>query len=114
MADQIMCPICGKHPLKVGVKANDAKKTPNRVYCEGYKFDPASGGNIGECDFTFWLGDSKKGSFGKDLSPADAKKLFNGETIISPLKHKMTFDKDAPTKGYKKIEWAEKIPDAYL
>lgn len=107
------CPICGKNFLKIGTGKD--RKTPNRIYCSGYKFDPNAGGSIGECDFTFWLTDSKKGAFGKVLTAQEAKKLITGEIekIVSPYKHEMRFDKDAPEKGFKDITWAEKN-DAFL
>lgn len=103
--NRIGCPLCGS-PLRVG--KDSASKKDNRVYCDKYKYDGESKQSVGECDFVLWLTDGKKAKFGKDLTLADAKKLIAGETVVSPLKHKMTLDKDGSDYGYKKIEWHKK------
>lgn len=103
--NRIACPLCGS-PLRVG--KDSAGKKDNRVYCDKYKYDGQSQQSVGECDFVLWLSDGKKAKFGKNLTLADAKKLIAGETVVSPLKHKMTLDKDDAEHGYKKIEWHRK------
>jgi len=99
----IQCPVCQKGTIKRGEKF---------AYCSERKTEKRGNDfiDIG-CPFKIYFDQTKV--FGEKLTPADIKKLLNGETIVSRKGHKMTLDLE--NKSYfTKIEFAEKKEDEDL
>jgi len=95
------CPVCENGNLK---------KTESMVKCSNRKTEKVDGGfkEVGSCDFR--INFNQKKVFGQDLTPADIKKMVDGENIFSKKGHKMFLDlknKDFFTK----IEFAKEVEE---
>ena len=97
-----LCPLCGKGTLMKGEKM---------VYCSNYK--PKKEGkdwyNEGDCEFHIPY---KQAVFGRDLTPADIKRLVAGEPVKNKKGDSMILDLDSPY--YTHIEWSPRAEDKEL
>ena len=103
------CPICGSGVMKR--RLSDDKKKIIATYCSNYNWQ--NGVNVGSCDFQIWFS-QERSRFGRDLTPNDAKRLINGDTVVSPTGNKMTLDKEKKNGRYINIEYAPKQEDGLL
>lgn len=98
-----LCPKC---------KKENVKKNDNSVYCAGYKpkkNEDGSWSNEGSCDFRVSLSNKV---WKTKLTPADVKKLIDGETLTNKKGDKMILD--LTNQFFTKITFAPKVEDEDL